>query len=112
DLAQGIKRGCKADIIVSNPPYISSIDMKALPLNVKQEPVLALDGGSDGLSIIRKLFESVRFYLKHDGFLIFEFGYNQAKAVEKIAGNSGIFKEISLVKDYNNIDRIFMGKKK
>jgi release factor glutamine methyltransferase len=112
DLTSSINKRVKADIIVSNPPYIKSKEIQSLPENVKQEPRLALEGGVDGLSIIRRLFEISRFFLKEKGFLIFEFGDTQKDAIEKIAEFYGIFKTIEIIKDYNGLDRIFIGRKR
>jgi release factor glutamine methyltransferase len=111
DLTAGIKKGTEADIIVSNPPYIKSADICFLAENVKKEPHLALDGGCDGLDVIRRLFRNSEFYLKEGGFFIFEFGDNQAAAIEKIAADRGIFKDRQIIKDYNGKDRIFVGRK-
>ena len=112
DLIGGINRQTKADIIVSNPPYIKQKDIDALAENVKREPLSALKGGSDGLDIIKRLFNVCRFHLKEGGFLVFEFGHTQIKAIEKIAEDLNIFETTQVVKDYNGKNRIFIGRKR
>lgn len=111
DLTSSINRQVKADIIVSNPPYIEPEDIDALPENVRREPLVALEGGPAGLGIIRRLFEVCRFHLKRGGFLVFEFGHNQRKAIEEIADESNIFNIKQIIKDYNDKNRIFIGRK-
>lgn len=111
DLAQGIKRNTKADIIVSNPPYIKRGEIELLPENVKKEPLAALDGGRDGLEVVKKLFDAARIHLKKSGYLIFEFGNGQAAEVNKIAVVEGIFSKRQIIKDYNGMDRFFIGRK-
>jgi release factor glutamine methyltransferase len=96
------------DLIVSNPPYIPSDEIEKLQPEVKDwEPRLALDGGENGLKYIRRLIQESPQYLKPGGYLIFEFGLDQAKAIRKLADD--YFKEIKIVKDYAGIDRIFVG---
>jgi len=112
DLASGISRQVKADIIVSNPPYIEPEDIDTLPENVRREPLVALQGGPAGLVIIKRLFEGSRVHLKKGGFLVFEFGHNQRKTIEKIADESGIFNIKQIIKDYNDKNRIFIGRKR
>lgn len=111
DLANGIKKNTKADIIVSNPPYIKRGEIKFLPENVRREPIAALDGGEDGLCVIRRLFETARIYLRKGGYLIFEFGNAQTEAIKKISDAEGIFFEPQMIKDYSGIDRFFIGRK-
>ena len=99
------------DLIVSNPPYISKDDIKNLQLEVRDwEPVEALDGGIDGLDYYRMIISGARGYLKGNGYLILELGAGQSDAVRKMAEDEG-FKNISLVKDYAGIERIFIGVK-
>lgn len=111
DMLKALNEKIRADIIVSNPPYIRSSEIKSLPENVRQEPRVSLDGGVDGLEVIRRLFQSARYYLKEGGFLIFEFGCGQGVEVKEIALKEGIFRTIEIVKDYNGLDRIFIGRK-
>lgn len=97
------------DLIVSNPPYIRKDDIKNLQIEVKDwEPVEALDGGMDGLDYYRMIIPGARGYLKENGYLILELGVGQSDAVRKLAEDEG-FKNISLVKDYAGIERIFIG---
>ena len=77
----------KFDIIVSNPPYIPTEDIKNLPIDVKHEPMIALDGGSDGLEFYRKIFENGYKFLNRLGFICVEIGYNQKENVKKIIEN-------------------------
>lgn len=69
------------DIIVSNPPYIETQVINTLSKQVQAEPHIALDGGEDGLDFYKKILSDACQYLKKDGYLLLEIGYNQAKAI-------------------------------
>ena len=90
----------KFDLIVSNPPYIMKKDIKNLSDDIKKfEPKLALDGGNDGLDVIKKVIYKSRNILKIKGMLALEIGNEQFKKVSKIL-RSNKFKTKYLVKDY------------
>ncbi len=95
------------DVIVSNPPYISSHEYKALPPEIAQyEPREALDGGSDGLDAIRLIIKETARYIVPGGRLVFEIGYDQWVAVEKLIEGSGAYSEWAVIKDYSGHDRV------
>ena len=100
--------GYKFDLIVSNPPYIKSIDLKNLKEDVRKfEPKLALDGGKEGLDVIKKVIYKSKTILKKDGLLALEIGFRQHYKVSQILKEQG-FREKLLVKDYlNNIRCVF-----
>ncbi len=100
------------DIIVSNPPYIPAAEIEELQPEVKYEPRIALDGGKDGLDFYRRIIDKAPSYLKENGFLIMEIGFNQGEAIKNIFQKSGYFQIIELIKDYNNIDRVVIAKKR
>lgn len=108
DLFKKISELYKFDIIVSNPPYIETDTIKTLSEEVKNEPMLALDGGKDGLDFYRKISEDAKKYLNKDGFLAFEIGYNQKFAVENLLKENG-YKNIYSRKDLSGNDRIVVG---
>jgi release factor glutamine methyltransferase len=101
----------KYDIIVSNPPYIPCAEIKSLQPELKYEPLIALDGGCDGLASYRKIIQEAPDYLKADGMLIMEMGFNQRKPIEGIVSEAKSFNIIEVIKDYNNIDRVIVVKK-
>jgi release factor glutamine methyltransferase len=94
--------GYKFDLIVSNPPYICSHEIKNLSDDIKKyEPRLALDGGNDGLDVIKKVIYKSKSILKINGLLALEIGYGQYKKVSQILKLNG-FKNRILIKDYQN----------
>ena len=101
----------KYDLIVSNPPYISTCDLKYLENDViKFEPKLALDGGLDGLSVIRKVIKKSSELLKKNGKFILEIGFDQKNKVIKLLNNKGFYIN-STVKDLANNDRCIISTK-
>jgi release factor glutamine methyltransferase len=95
----------KFDAILSNPPYIPSSEIPGLMPEVRaHDPVLALDGGKDGLAACRLLVPSIAQFLKPDGFAIFEVGRGQADDVAALCLKAGLA-EISKHKDLNGIER-------
>ena len=99
------------DLIISNPPYVASEDIDKLQPEISYEPLIALDGGSDGLGFYRRVIKEAPNYLKAGGLLIMEMGFKQNSAINNIFENSGNFKIIEIVKDYNHIDRVIIAKK-
>lgn len=93
-------------LVVSNPPYVRSADMTALPKDVQQEPVKALDGGKDGLKFYEHIIPNVGHVLKSGGWLFFEIGDAQGKSLENLLTRVGSFVNIQTVKDFNGRDRI------
>ncbi|MCD8174710.1 MAG: peptide chain release factor N(5)-glutamine methyltransferase [Phascolarctobacterium sp.] len=94
----------KFDIIVSNPPYIPSGDMKNLASDVRMEPVQALDGGDDGLDFYCAIIKGAKNYLIKGGLLAFEIGADQAGAVTAMCEEEG-FKTV-VRRDYAGLDRM------
>ena len=95
----------KFDMIVSNPPYITSQEMEDLPESVKNyEPHLALYGGEDGLDFYRAIAKNYKQALKPGGYLCFEFGMRQGDAVCKILEMNG-YTVLERSRDYNQIER-------
>ncbi len=94
--------GYKFDLIVSNPPYICTHQIKNLSDDVKKfEPRIALDGGNDGLDVIKKVIYKSKSILKKKGIFALEIGYGQYKKVSQILRTLG-FKERNLIKDYQD----------
>jgi len=101
----------KYDLIVSNPPYIKRCDLKYLECDVvKFEPRLALDGGLDGLSVIRKVINKASELIKINGKLILEIGFDQKEKVKKILINKGFYIN-KILKDYAGNDRCIISTK-
>ena len=101
----------KYDIIVSNPPYIELLNLKYLEKDVVSfEPKLALSGGLDGFSKIRKVINKASILIKKNGKFIIEIGFNQKDIVKKILKEEGFYVNKS-IKDYGNNDRCIISTK-
>jgi release factor glutamine methyltransferase len=99
------------DIIVSNPPYISSSDFTKLPNDVRSyDPKLALVGGRDGLDCYRKIAQSLSLHLNNDGLAFFEIGFGQKQGVTKIFSQEG-FSVVNVWNDINSLERVICVKK-
>lgn len=110
DLVQNVVG--KFDIIVSNPPYINREVIPTLMPEVKDhEPVLALDGGDDGLDFYRRIMKDTQDLLALDGAYYFEIGYDQGEAVKKIMQEYGCC-DVEVIKDYAGLDRVVRGYQK
>lgn len=98
----------KLHVVAANPPYIPTSDLALLPKDVKHEPQIALNGGQDGLKFYKRIASKVREFLKPNGKIVFEIGWNQAKDVGLILKKAG-FKDIKVTKDYTGLDRVVSG---
>ena len=98
------------DMIVSNPPYIASEEIKTLDVSVKDfEPVWALDGGEDGLKFYKAIIKYWKSLLRQGGYLLFEVGEGQAQAVRDMLSAAG-FGYTDTRKDTLGIDRVVFGR--
>ena len=93
-LSEDFLAGEKYDLIVSNPPYIPTGDIAALSAEVHREPVLALDGGSDGLTFYRRFLEVLPSKLNEGGSIIFEIGYDQEAGLSVLCQKAALPFEI------------------
>ena len=101
----------KYDLIISNPPYISRVELNKLDKEVANfEPRIALDGGLDGLTEIRKVVSKSSKLIKKNGKLILEIGFNQKERVKKILINKGFYINKTL-KDYAKNNRCIVSTK-
>ena len=101
----------KYDLIVSNPPYIPSKDIKNLSKDIiNYEPKTAIDGGLDGLDLIKKVIYKSNHLLKRYGLLVIEIGYNQYQKVSDILKRRGL-REIAREYDYNRNVRCIISTK-
>ena len=106
DLYDALDDGAAFDVIVSNPPYIRSADIDSLMPEVRDhDPLIALDGGEDGLDFYRRIIGGARTHLIKGGELLLEIGFDQADEVSEIMKENG-FKYIEVVKDYSGNDRV------
>jgi len=103
-------RNYKFDLIVSNPPYIKTSDIKNLSDDVRKfEPKIALDGGKDGLDVIKKVIYKSKTILKKLGLLALEIGNGQYYKVSQILKEQG-FREQLLIKDYQDNIRCILAR--
>ena len=101
----------KYNLIVSNPPYIERNVIENLDKQVQKEPIIALDGGEDGLDFYKKIINKASSYLESNGYLCFEIGYNQKNEVQNLLSNSGKYQNIYCKKDLCGNDRVVIAKK-
>lgn len=100
------------DIIVSNPPYIKTEEIKKLSKEVQNEPLIALDGGKDGLEFYKEIISCAANYLKNNGALCLEIGETQKDDIIKLINKSLNYYNINCYKDFSGNDRIIICYKK
>ncbi len=100
----------KADVIVSNPPYIRTDVIQTLSEEVRlHDPMMALDGHADGLFFYKKITKEAVQYLRRGGFLCYEIGHDQAEDVVRIMKENG-YTDIRVIQDYAGLDRVVLGR--
>lgn len=106
-----IDKGKSAEFIVSNPPYIPTREIESLDPHVKDaEPVLALDGGEDGLDCYRTIAVQLRQTLRPSGLVAFEVGMGQAQEVRRILLDQGNLEQVEIFKDFAGIERMVIAR--
>ena len=98
-------------LLISNPPYITTQEMQELPIDVQQEPHLALWGGEDGLDFYRILSAKAPLLLCVGGWLMFEIGWKQGAAVSSLMQQQG-FQNVAVLQDWQGNDRVVVGQMK
>lgn len=100
------------DMVVSNPPYIPTAVIDTLMPEVREhEPVMALDGGEDGLSFYRKIVAEAPNHMRKGASLLFEIGCEQGEAVMSLMQKTG-FEQVEIFRDYAGLDRVISGVRK
>ena len=108
DIFNGVPNGLPCpDVIVSNPPYIPTDDISKLDVEVTKEPIMALDGGADGLDFYRCICEKWLSDFEESVFFALEFGIFQSKDISEIF--SAVSSNACILKDFNGIDRVICG---
>jgi release factor glutamine methyltransferase len=97
------------DVVVSNPPYVKTGELKTLQREVQREPVAALDGGADGLDFVRRIADGAHAHLKPGGALALEIGDGQGSAVNDILTRAG-YRDVRVEKDLARLDRLAFAK--
>ncbi len=99
------------DMLISNPPYIRRSVIGELMEEVKShDPMIALDGGDDGLIFYREIVRNAGRFLKEDAWLLFEIGYDQGQEVSELLSEAG-YEDVEIVKDLAGLDRVVKGRK-
>jgi release factor glutamine methyltransferase len=110
DIFDGLRSGpfgAKYHIIASNPPYIPHDVLPTLAPEISEyEPAIALDGGADGLDAYRRILEKAHLYMKKQGVLFFEIGFDQAESVAELIKKTGRCKAPEVFKDLSGNDRV------
>jgi release factor glutamine methyltransferase len=111
DLFAPLPEGAQFELITANPPYIPSAELAGLDADVRDfEPHLALDGGADGLHVMRRLVARAQTHLSPGGMLAVEGGFDQASAVAALLEAHG-FEQIARAKDLAGIERVVSGRR-
>jgi release factor glutamine methyltransferase len=102
--------GSRYDLVISNPPYIPGAEIETLEPEVRaHEPRSALDGGVDGLEIIRKISSGAGGFLKPGGWILIESGDSTWAGAKEVLLNDG-YKEVAVIKDYSGLNRAVKGR--
>ncbi len=103
-LARGLTRQC--DMIVSNPPYVATADLAALPPEVHYEPAGALDGGADGLTVQRGIIGGAAALLRPGGWLVLEMAPGQGRVLTGLCRDQGGFTDVTVGRDLRSRPRV------
>ena len=109
DLFGPVPEGATFDVIVSNPPYVKTGDLKTLQREVQQEPREALDGGVDGVALIARVIEGALPRLKPGGLLALEIGEDEGSVVRELLQQAG-YRDVKIEKDLARHERMAMGR--
>jgi release factor glutamine methyltransferase len=110
DLFEPVK-GRRFRLIVSNPPYVKSIEIEGLPPEIRlYEPLEALYAGRDGLEFYRRILHNSGDFLEDDGYLLLELGIGQASQISAMARDRG-FSSVKIIKDLSGVDRVIILRK-
>lgn len=99
----------KFDVIVSNPPYIPTEDLKTLQKELSHEPKIALDGGDDGYDFYRAIIKAAPEYFNEAGLLAFEVGHDQARTIKKLLEDAD-YQHIEIIEDLSHIERVVIAR--
>jgi release factor glutamine methyltransferase len=109
DLFGAVTAACSFDLVTANPPYIPSADIASLQPEIRDfEPRGAIEGGADGLVVVRRIVAGAAEYLAPDGVVAIEVGAGEASAVVDLFERSG-FVEVDVRRDYGRIERVVSG---
>ena len=97
------------DLIVANPPYVATSDLERVAPELRHEPRVALDGGADGLDVVRRLVEEAPPRLLPGGWLLLEVGAGQAMVVAALLGSAGASQR-EVIRDLAGIERVVAGR--
>jgi release factor glutamine methyltransferase len=108
-----LKKKGPFDLILSNPPYIHRHEIRTLAKEVKDyEPMMALDGGEDGLEFYRRIISQAPLYLRRKGWLLLEVGQGQSPRISKLMEEEGHFLDPECVPDLSEIERVVKAQKR
>jgi len=111
DLFASLAPDAAFELVTANPPYIPSAEIETLDADVRDyEPRLALDGGKDGLDIVRRLLAEAPRHLTVGGLLALEVGFGQAPAVSELFTRAG-FADVARAKDLAGVERVVSGRR-
>lgn len=108
DLFAPLPAGSRFHAIASNPPYVTSGEIPTLAAEVRREPALALDGGADGLDVLRRIVREARGFLEPGGLLAMEMGETQGAALQELLTAAG-YADVRVEKDLERRERLAFG---